>query len=258
MSGSAGSAKIRLITRGDDAGSCRSANRAVIEAAERGVLRNVSVMMPGPAAEDAAALLGRREDICLGLHLTLTAEWEKVRWGPVLGAKRVPSLVDERGHFHPKVEMLQRNGAALEQMVAEAQAQLARARELGLEVRYIDAHMGVTWLPGLKEAVAELARQEGLINAAIHGGLPKAAQPAKGDDPVAALLGRLAAAPPGTYVFVTHPASDDPETRDFHVIGEPQGEVAAEREADRRLLCDRRLIEGMLRLGVEPVRYDEA
>ena len=86
--------RIRLITRGDDAGSCEAANRAILEACERGVLRNVSVMVPGPAFEAAARLLADRPEICLGLHATLNAEWEEVRWGPVLPPDQETSEVE--------------------------------------------------------------------------------------------------------------------------------------------------------------------
>jgi hypothetical protein len=41
------STRIQLVTRGDDAGSCQSANRAIGQACDSGTLRNVSVMAPG-------------------------------------------------------------------------------------------------------------------------------------------------------------------------------------------------------------------
>ncbi|MFC1597153.1 ChbG/HpnK family deacetylase [Planctomycetota bacterium] len=34
----------------------------------------------------------------VGVHLTLTSEWENCKWGPVTEA---PSLVDRQGHFFP-------------------------------------------------------------------------------------------------------------------------------------------------------------
>ena len=140
--------RIRLVTRGDDAGSCESANVAIRQAACHGVLRNVSVMAPGPAFEAAVPLLqSLPESVCLGLHVTLNAEWETVKWPPVLPRDRVPSLVDESGYFWPTPAETQKQGVRVDEMLAEIEAQLARVRKQGLTVSYIDEHMGVSW-PG--------------------------------------------------------------------------------------------------------------
>ena len=92
--------RIRLITRGDDCGAALSGNAAIRDAFREGILRNTSVMVPGPVVEEAAQMLAHERDLCFGLHCTLTAEWDRVRWGPVLPPDRVPSLVDRRGHFY--------------------------------------------------------------------------------------------------------------------------------------------------------------
>lgn len=75
---------IRFITRADDAGSSRSANRAIAQVVDGGFVRNVSLMACGPAIEDAAQLLAHRKDVCFGMHTTLNAEWDKVKWRPLL------------------------------------------------------------------------------------------------------------------------------------------------------------------------------
>ena len=61
-----GSHRIRLITRGDDAGSSLSANRALFDCCAHGVLRNVSFMVPAPAFADAVRLFADRDDVCHG------------------------------------------------------------------------------------------------------------------------------------------------------------------------------------------------
>ena len=48
--------RIRIVTRGDDSGSCHSANRAIADAFKNGLLRNASVMVPAPAFKDAAQM----------------------------------------------------------------------------------------------------------------------------------------------------------------------------------------------------------
>ena len=85
------------------------------------------------------------DSVCLGLHVTLNAEWDAVKWPPVLARERVSSLVDERGYFWPTPDEAQRHGAREDEMLAEIEAQLARMRGAGLTVSYIDEHMGVSW-----------------------------------------------------------------------------------------------------------------
>jgi predicted glycoside hydrolase/deacetylase ChbG (UPF0249 family) len=248
--------KIRLITRGDDAGSCHSANRAVLEACERGILRNASLMAAGPAFGAAAALFAGRPEICLGLHVTLNAEWDEVRWGPVLPPEQVPSLVDERGHFLPSPRVLKERGFDLEEAVAEVQAQLDRMRGLGLQPAYLDEHMGVGWLPGLRERLAALAEREGLVPAHQFPHLPMAEGAGGGE--VERWTASLAAAAPGTYVLITHPGFDDVEMRRFGHAGLEPGQVARERDAERQALIDPRLAEACRELSVQFMRYTEA
>ena len=113
--------RIHLVTRADDAGSCNSANVAIWNCYRRGIVLNASVMVPAPAFEEAAELLGSEEGLCVGLHVTLTSEWESVRWGPVLPAEEVSSLVDEHGCFPRSRRALEDNGARLETYVIEGE-----------------------------------------------------------------------------------------------------------------------------------------
>ena len=242
---------IRLVTRGDDAGSCESANVAIRQAARHGVLRNVSVMVPGPAFDAAVPLLlSLPKTVCLGLHVTLNSEWETVKWGPLLPRDRVPSLVDERGHFWPTPNETKAHEARVDEMLAEIAMQLAHVRRAGLTVGYIDEHMGVSlpW-PELRAGLAEIARREGLVDAHGLPGLPDA----DGAGGMDSLLKSLEAAPPGVYVHVTHPGWDADDMRQFDGIGQ----VAKWRDADRRLLTDPDLPAALAARGVEVIRYTD-
>ncbi len=215
---------IRTVFRGDDAGSCISANEAIAEAARFGVLRNVSVMACGPALTHAAERL-RGLDICVGLHVTLSSEWERVKWGPV--ADDVPDLVEPDGSFTAEPGALNRRGFNLGQAMVEVRAQLDRLREVGLPAAYLDEHMGVGWLPGFRDALIQFCREEGLL-AVCTLGLPY-----------------LSAEETGTKdgVFVTHPGRIAEDMIAMTLPGMPEGQVAKERDADRRLLLNPRLRE---------------
>ncbi|HEY3320980.1 MAG TPA: ChbG/HpnK family deacetylase [Planctomycetota bacterium] len=245
---------IRLVTRADDAGSSQSANRAILETFEKGIARNVSVIACGPQLEHAAELFRNVKGLCVGLHVTLNCEWESPRWGPVLPRERVPSLIEHDGTLTRHPQNLHDRHANVNEMVAEVYAQLQRLREAGLLVRYIDEHMGVGWVCNLWQKLADLARDEGLVDGVRRvKDLPPAAQPQA--DIVADLLARLDAAPSGTYTYFAHPTYDDDEMRAFHGMGQPAGFYGPDRDAQRRVFLDERVLSYCEENNVKLIRY---
>ncbi|WP_282204282.1 ChbG/HpnK family deacetylase [Kitasatospora fiedleri] len=239
----------RLVVRVDDAGLSEGVNRAVVEALRGPAARSVSLMVPGPAAAHAAALLAPLPGVVHGLHVTLTSEWERPRWRPVLPARAVPSLLDRDG-FLPRTadELHARGGVDPREAAAEITAQLDRAREWGLAVRYLDEHMGVGWVAGAGEAVRAVAAAQGLIDADRL--VPALPVPPGGD-----LRAALRRASPGPHVLITHPGPDDDTLRALRGTGFPDGGVGTVRDADRRLLADRALWSAVRADGTEPTDY---
>ena len=247
--------RLQIIARADDAGCCQSANLAIATACHFGAIRNVSFMAPGPNIAQAAALLQKRRRIDCGLHVVLNAEWDDVKWGPVLPPESVPSLVDENGHFLASPNLLHEKGFVLDEAVAEIEAQLALLRELGVPVSYVDEHMGVSWI-GLREEIANLCAREGLIDAHGFSGLPRAPTPT--GDIYEDFLAALRAAPDGTFVYVTHPGLDAPDMRVMGHAGLELGQIARERAAETALLVNPALKDELRRLDVEVIRYSDA
>lgn len=248
--------RIRLLARADDAGSCRTANRAIFECVEAGLALNVGVMACCPFLDEAAAMLAGRKDVCVGLHATINAEWDAVKWGPVLPPERVPNLVDANGHFHRTPRATLEHGGKADEVLAEIEAQLARARAAGLRIAYLDEHMGFGWLPGVRERLDALMQREGLL----YGGrgyerLPPS--PWRYDDRADELIARLEAAGPGTYLLVTHPGHDTAEMRRLGHEGLAPGQVALEREGDTRMLTSHKVLDYCGHQGVAPVRFTD-
>lgn len=246
---------IRLVTRGDDAGSCHSANAAILEACRKGILRNVSIMVPGPAFEEVASMFADLPHVCFGLHVTLNAEWDGPKWGPVLPSEQVPSLVDKQGHFFTTPNVLQEHNASGSEMIAEVQAQLQIARRSGLNISYLDEHMGVGWVGDLRPRLADLAAQEGLVDAHSLRHLPTIKS--FSGSLVDHLIASLEAAPPGDYVFVTHPGYDAPDMQCFGHAGLTPGQVARERDADRQLWLDTELRDYCEQQGIVVAHYTD-
>ncbi|HEX2119794.1 MAG TPA: polysaccharide deacetylase family protein [Acidimicrobiales bacterium] len=140
-----------LIVNCDDLGSCHSANVGVYEALRDGVATSASLMVPCPWARDAAARY-RGEDV--GVHLTLNAEHDLYRWGPITHA---PSLLDGDGGF-PRTCADLWDHADLDEVRRECRAQVERAIYWGFDVSHLDSHMGVLRLrPEFFDVYLELA-----------------------------------------------------------------------------------------------------
>jgi predicted glycoside hydrolase/deacetylase ChbG (UPF0249 family) len=128
-----------LIINCDDLGSCHAANVGVYEALRDGVATSATLMVPCPWARDAASRY-RGEDV--GVHLTLNAEHELYRWGPITHA---PSLLDGDGGF-PRTVSDVWDHADLDEVRRELRAQVERAILWGFDVSHMDSHMGTLQL----------------------------------------------------------------------------------------------------------------
>jgi predicted glycoside hydrolase/deacetylase ChbG (UPF0249 family) len=128
-----------LIVNCDDLGSTHAANVGVYDALREGIATSASLMVPAPWSRDAAARY-RGEDV--GVHLTLNAEMETFRWGPVTHA---PSLLDGDGGFPRTLPDLW-DHADLDEVRRELRSQVERAILWGFDVSHLDSHMGAVQL----------------------------------------------------------------------------------------------------------------
>ncbi|MEK4115243.1 ChbG/HpnK family deacetylase [Paenibacillus sp. FSL W8-0919] len=245
----------RIITRADDLGSSRSANLAIARTVDAGFIKNVSVMAPGPYAAEAAELLAHRDDICFGFHMTLNAEWDHIRWGPVSAKEQVPSLVDPSGYFYQDPSMFKQSPPALEEIAAECSAQLDKLTALGFRITYADSHMlPERFVPGLQEELDRWIASKGLINHRYYynffpGGVPSSVPQFE------AVLSRLT---DEQYFFLSHPALYSEEMTQCGNAWVDGEELARGRDAEAAFLMQEDLIEISERHGFRPIRYDEA
>ena len=141
----------------DDLGSCHAANVGVYEAIRTGAATCASIMVPAPWAKHAAEMYRPGDDI--GVHLTLNAEHDSYRWGPLTHA---PSLHSGEGGFPRTIDDLWEHADA-DEVYRELKAQIARAQAWGIDVTHLAPHLtAITLRPEFFGIYLELATEYAL------------------------------------------------------------------------------------------------
>ena len=128
-----------LVVSCAELGVFHAGNVAIYEALRNGTATTATLMVPAPWARGAAAQY-RGEDV--GVGLTLNAEHDLYRWGPITQA---PSLLDGDGGF-PRTAADLWDHADLDEVRRECRAQLERAIYWGFDVSHLDAHLDAVQL----------------------------------------------------------------------------------------------------------------
>jgi hypothetical protein len=241
---------IRLVVQGDDMGMSRATNRGVELAATEGVLTQVSMMAPTPWFGEAAQVV-RRLGLPMGVHLTLTCEWDFLRWAPLTAAA---SLRDPDGGFVRTVS--DAAAADPDEAIAEAQAQADRVVSHGLQPTYVDPHMGVS-VPrayqalcarfGVRFIYPDVAPHHDVDSITWLSLAPKDDRPAWFAD----FLDRLE---PGTHFVLSHPGDGDEELRAMTSRDAPNAMWAGPvQKADLAALCHPDVRAAVERRGIELV-----
>lgn len=196
----------------DDFGMSHAGNLGVVEAFNNGVLTQASVMAPCPWFGEAARL-AREHSIPVGVHLTLTSEWDYYRWGPLTGGR---SLVGADGRF-PKTLEAARDNAEPEEILQEFTAQVELFLSEGLEIAYFDCHMGVV----RAEPYSEICRKYGkpfdypVVEEAVGFDTIHSLSSRPSADKIPYLVEKLSTFEPGKHLIYAHCAVDSPELRSF-------------------------------------------
>jgi predicted glycoside hydrolase/deacetylase ChbG (UPF0249 family) len=142
-----------LVVVADELGSSHAANVGVYDSLRTGMATSAGLMVPAPWARGAAAQY-RGEDV--GVHLTLNAEYDLYRWGPITHA---PSLLDGDGGFPRTREDLWEH-ADVDEVRRECRAQIERAIYWGFDVSHLSSHLGALEIrPEFFDIALELAAE---------------------------------------------------------------------------------------------------
>jgi hypothetical protein len=145
-----------LIVNCADLGLCHASTVGVYEALDEGIGTSASLIVPAPWARESASRF-RGEDV--GVQLTLNAEHDLFRWGPITQA---PSLLDGDGGFPRTVNDVW-DHADIDEVRRECRAQLERAVLWGFDISHLDTHLDAMLLrPEFFDVYLELAVDFGL------------------------------------------------------------------------------------------------
>lgn len=250
----------QLLVRCDDVGMSHTVNMAVRDLLETGMPFSTSVMIACPWYLEAVETLRANPQIGVGIHLTLNSEWQHYKWGPVLGAAKVPSLVDENGHFYSSEADFAAANVKLEEVELELRAQIERALTAGLRIDYLDYHMLTpASTPEMTSIVERLAAEYGLGMARYFGEASVSIWGEEPGDKLTSLLGHIRDTQPGINLLVIHLGMETAEMSamvDMNNENDPY-RVAVHRQAELDAVTSPAFRQAIEAAGIELITYKD-
>jgi predicted glycoside hydrolase/deacetylase ChbG (UPF0249 family) len=272
-----------IIFHADDIGVCQGSLSAYDDLLSFGLLSSAATIVPGPWFPGVGMYYQshpEKKKLDIGVHLTLTSEWERLRWGPISTRDPSSGLMDEDGYFYNNTADVHAY-AELGAVKQELKAQIERALTAGIDITHIDTHMFSIFHPNLLPFYLELGWQyqvpafvvrwsanqlvaEGYDPEAAEA-LAKLIQQAETDEmplmdsvymmPLEPLENRfeharqvLAELPTGISYFLIHPVTDSAELRAMA----PDWEA---RVADRELFINEEWLHEVEAAGVHVIGW---
>lgn len=224
----------KLIVRGDDMGSSHAANIASIDTYKNGIETCIELMVVTPWFPEAVKMLQSNPDIEVGLHLTITSEWDGMKWRPLTHCS---TLTDANGYFLPMMSAnpnypglsIKENNWSLKEVEQEFRSQIELALRNVPRINHLTGHMGaMNFAPEVAEVVNRLAKEYDLIvidrsNAKDKYGLEFVGYQGSNKtlaDKEESFIKMLNSLKPGSnYLFLDHPSLDNEEMRAIGHIG---------------------------------------
>lgn len=260
----------RLIIRADDMGSFRSANIACLEGYKNGVQTSIEVMVVTAWFPEAARMLRENPGIDVGLHFTITSEWDNVKWRPLT---HCPSLVDKDGYFLPMMTpnkaypglSISESNWNLAEIEQEARAQIELALKNIPHISHISGHMGsLAFAPEVESLMKRLSAEyhlpivdsktafnEYALNYVGYDG-PRGTSAEK----EASFLKMLDKLEPGkNYMFLDHPALNNEEMQTVGHIGYEN--VAVDRQGVTDLFTSPKVKQVLSEKNIDLISYND-
>jgi predicted glycoside hydrolase/deacetylase ChbG (UPF0249 family) len=234
-----------VIIHTDDIGMCQASIAAYADLWDFGIISSGATMVPCPWFPAVAAYCRAHPGVDMGVHITLNSEWDSYRWAPISTRDPASGLIDEEGYMHRQQPPVHERGDPVA-VLAEIQAQVARALSAGIDVTHADTHMGTVAHPKFVPGYVQLGMQYRLPimiprkDAAGYQAMGMDAETAafaavfvaqieeqgvpllddlagldldKPAERIAQAKAALSALPAGITHFIIHPSKDTPELR---------------------------------------------
>ncbi len=232
------------IIHADDVGMCQASVSAFADLVDFGLVSSAATMVPCGWFSALAGYCRQHPSADVGVHLTITCEWDTYRWGPISTRDPQSGLMDDEGFFYRSSNDAAAHGDPAA-VAVEVKAQIARALASGVDATHIDTHMGtMTYPPFIPHYIQaalehrlpimffrwgeEQLRERGydaervaqalrLIETLEAQNMPLidhiAGMPLDGEKPLELAQQTFAALEPGITHFILHPSHDTPELR---------------------------------------------
>ena len=131
-----------LIVHVDDIGLCQSNVEGLADLNGVGIISSASVMMPTAWSSMALEYARTHPNVDIGIHMTVTSEWEGNRWGALSTVDTSSGLLDPDGYLwqHGEDLMARAKGQVIHK---EMEAQAKAAIEQGMIPTHFDSHQFV-------------------------------------------------------------------------------------------------------------------
>lgn len=143
----------KLIVNADDFGLTPGVCDGILKSHREGIVTSTTILINTPHLDSTVEKLNGCPSLDLGLHLNIT-------WGkPLLPAAKVKTLIGDDGLF---VRDKNFDKVDPDEVGEEWNAQLAKAKSLGIKLTHLDTHHHTHLHPALLDLLPEIALREGL------------------------------------------------------------------------------------------------
>jgi len=202
----------QLIVNAADGGLLHAINLGIERCYKEGTLTTATVIVPGPWFHHFAKMARDNPGLTVGIHLAVAGGLYPHPVRPVSPWSEVKSLVDHQGFMFDNVKDFQAHKPTFEHIKKELTAQIELAYTEGIDVAFIDNHMGNT--EDIRRALKELGEEFGLPIKGKHGEIDVMdiymTPPDEAPTKMAQLIAENVKGP-GVYLSRHHPAWNTPE-----------------------------------------------
>lgn len=149
----------RLIVNADDLGISDDVNRVIEDCICRGLISSSTLMANAPAFEKGVEIAKKYPQISVGVHLNI------IEFAPLTQPDvfRRHGIVGEGGNFIDGAIFVVDIDEELQRAVfAEWDAQIVKAKQVGITPTHIDSHQHTHMIPALQEVLCQILEKHGI------------------------------------------------------------------------------------------------